>query len=256
MKKHIALILVLLSVLSLSACAGRVAATVSSPEDIPGKKIGYLEKTNSELAVKSDFSDENTRGYSSAAQAADDLKTGVLDCIIADSNDTSLITGKARGLKVLNDPAVDLKLGFLCARARGDLAGVLAKTISAIDTDGILEKITGNYINGKKYEYTPSDEAFGEAFTVAVNVCGEPYVFYNDKRELTGLEIDITRAVCDSMGIGAEFVALSREEAETYVLTGRADFAVGCFYPSGVNQDLAVVSDPYYTARQMIITRK
>ncbi len=255
MKKYIALLLVLLSFLSLTACGG-VEATVSSPDDLPGKKIGYLDNSLAEYAVNSDFSEERTRGYTSAAQAADDLKTGVLDCIISDSEDTSVITKKARGLKVLSDPALRLDIGFLCARAHGDLADVLSRNISSLADSGVKDKITARYINGKKYEYVPSEEEFSETFKVAVFVCGAPYVFYNDENELTGLEIDMTRAVCDAQGIGTEFTVLSREEAEAYVLTGRADFAVGFFYPTGVNRELAVVSSPYYTADQMIITRK
>ena len=255
MKRTIALLLVLLSFLSLAACGG-VKSTVSSPDDLPGKKIGYIDNSLAEYAVNSDFSEERTRGYSSVAQAADDLKTGVLDCIISDREDTSSIKSKAHGLKVLSEPAISLDIGFLCARAHGDLADVLGRNISALADSGVKNKITARYINGKKYEYVPSGEDFSETFTVAVFVCGAPYVFYNDDGELTGLEIDMTRAVCDLLGIGTEFVVLSREEAEADVLTGRADFAVGFFYPTGVNQELAVVSSPYYTADQMIITRK
>ena len=256
MKKTIAAILILLSVLSLTACSGRVPATVLSPDDLPGKTIGYLENSLTQYLIAGAFSDEKTVSCPSAADAADRLKSGSLDCIIADRADASVITRKARGIKILNDPATSIGLGFLCARARSDLAGVLGKNITALEDGGVLEKIVNNYTGGKSYEYSPSETEFPETFTVAVFVCGEPYVYRSDDGELTGLEIDITHAVCDLIGINAEFIPLSREDAETYVFTGRADFAIGGFYPDGTNSELGVVSAPYYTAEQVIITRK
>lgn len=256
MKKTIAVILLLLIIMSMSACGDRVESTVSSSSDVAGKSIGYLENTISDQYVNIVFSDSNLVSYSSPAAAAGDLKTGVLDCIISDGVLASAITDSQSGIKKLGEPITVLDVGFMCARERGDLASVLSDAIESLKENDILDKIIKNYTGGGDYIYQPASANYEKSLKVGVVVMGEPYTYYNEEGQLVGFEADITRAVCDELGIGVEFVPMEKSNIESSIITGQIDMAIGGLFPIEGGSEFVTFSDPYYKAEQIIITRK
>lgn len=256
MRKIISIVLCVLLLSAFSACSGDVPSTVNSLDDISGKTVGVLTGTVSDNYLSIYSGDITLKKYSSAEAASADLSAGVIDCIICPSGDTSSYTKGHFGLKVLKESFFPVSIGFMCARERGDLATVFSEKIASLTEAGVIGDIIGNYTGGRAYTYTPSENNTEGSLKAGAYVVGAPYIYYGENGKLTGIEIDITRAVCDSLGINVEFRDLERDDAESMVYTGNIDFAVGMFYPVDGAYPLVTFSQPYYTIEQSIITRK
>ena len=257
MRKIIIGVLALLFLLTLASCGSKVEPTVSSPADVEGKTIGYVENTLAEEYVKSAYGGSSViKGYSSPGAAAGDLSSGALDCIISDSQLASSITDSGSGIKALNDPIAELDIGFMCSGARGDLAHVLSGAITAIEENGTAERIIRNYTGGGDYIYQPAGNSYETQLKVGVCLTEPPYCYYNEEGLLTGLETDITRAVFDYLGLGAQLIIIDRDSAVQAVMTGEVDVAIGGFFPTETTSQFVTFSEPYYQSRQVVITRR
>lgn len=257
MRKLIAGALALLFLLPMASCGSKVEPTVSSASDIEGKTIGYIENTVAEEYVNAVYGGNSVlKAYSSPGAAAGDLSSGALDCIISDSQLASSITDSGSGIKILNDALAELDIGFICSGAREDLAHVLSGAIAAIEENGTAERIIRNYTGGGDYLYQPSGGSYDTQLKVGVCLTEPPYCYYSEEGVLTGLETDLTMAVFDYLGLGAQMIVIDRDSAIQAVMTGEVDVAIGGFFPTEATSQFVTFSEPYYQCRQVVITRR
>ena len=253
MKRIVLSALAFLLIFLLCGCSS-VEPTVSSLDDVDGKTVGVVSGTLSEEFIDKMDLDVTVKEYTTEDAASADLKNGTVDCIIIDESKVSSIVKIFSGLKTLSEEMGKVQLSFVCSRARADLASALSEKMKELAVVGDILK---SFAKGKEYIYEPSQEKYDTVLTVGVCLAGSPYAYINDDDVLTGFEVEIAKAVCDSMGLGIEFKTVSRDEVLSMISTGELDFALGgLFHFSSSSDDLVSYSASYYSVNQMVITRK
>lgn len=259
MKKIISIILITVTLISLCGCSrGAPGNVVFSPDDLPGKKTGVLtDSTTDYFVAEFEKKGVSIRPYGDSRVILNDVESGSLDCAIMDielAEDELSVFSRA---KILDTPAVEADLSIITALESASLLSVIDSTLGELIDDGIVGKITNNYFGGREYIYSsPEDIEYSGTLTLAVNAIGKPFAYYDETGALTGMDIDIARAVCDKMGVELKVVDANGSDLYDYVRSGKADLAMGCLYKNKDTEELVGFSQSYYTSTQVIIVRK
>lgn len=259
MKKIISFLLTAAAFVSLCGCSGGAPENrVFSVDDLHGKQAGIVVDTPTYCCL-ADYEEMgiNLRSYTDSGIIIKDVESGSLDCAIMDeylARDELSVFSSA---KILEPPILEADYSIITALESASLLSVIDSNVSALIEDGTVKAITDNYSGGKEYIYTsPTDVQYDGVLTLAVNAIGKPFAYYDEVGVLTGMDIDIARAVCDRMGV--ELKIVDAEEADLYgfIRSGKADLAMGCLTKNEETQELVGFSQPYYTCTQVIIVRK
>ncbi len=75
-------------------------------------------------------------------------------------------------------------------------------------------------------------------------------------RQLTGMDIDLCKALASQMGVKAQLVPTSVEARVAEIATGRADVLIANLAYTKTRGDQIQFSDPYYVAKEMLVVKK
>ena len=255
MKKTIIYIIVLLLLLSAAGCAGKLPPNTANPEiNLAGADIGIVDKSSSSVFTEGI---ENVRGYPSADALLLDLKNSAVDYVVMEESTAKAAMKQIRGLKIQSD-YIKARLSFVVARENPDLRDAINAALVQLDDNGVLKSITGNYFDGKSYQYvSPAgiDRSKG-TLTLAVDGKLQPYAYDDGTGKIVGFDVDVARAVCDILGVDMKVTVINRAELLKTVQFGKADFALGCIYENDKNKGLVDFSSPYMDCTQVIVVRR
>ena len=259
LKRCLLLLLAFCGVLSLAGCGSDVPAnSVFSANDLSGKNIGLVLGTLA-YSQGNEFKDlgGNVLTYNSTKSAAEDLKAGVLDCIIIDKDSGEQALKKTSGLKILDEPFSDKNFAICTAKENRDLLKDVNSALSSLRQEGVIDSLYDKYLNGGDYEYIPVSDSstFSGSIRLAVDPILAPYEF-KDGDNITGFEVDLARAICDKIGVGIEIVQMDRSEIINAVYVGKAELGIGCFDKNDESVNNVDFSDTYTQSTQVIIVRK
>ena len=255
MKKIFLGILAAALLLALAGCGrGKTPNSVFSPHDIEGKKIGALSSTASRKYADA-FGEAVS--FSLPEELLDALKSGAVDCIVADVSKAESMVSKKSGVKILSDPLIDTGYSFAVAKENADLTRDINAAVKKLEADGVLAGIRGRYLNGTAFEYAPPEVTDTKGtLTAVVTVDFPPYSYKDENGELAGIDIDIARAVCAEIGVSLEFKEVDAASLITTVQYGKATFALGGIYMTEADKELVDFSAPYIKNVQVVIVRK
>ena len=255
MKKIIFGILAAALLLAQTGCGnGKTPNSVFGPQDIEGKKIGTLSSTASKKYADA-FGEAVS--FSSSDELLGALKSGSVDCVVMDASKAESIVSKKSGAKILPDPLVDNVYCFAVAKENADLTRDINAAVKKLEEAGVLAGIRGRYVNGVEFEYTPPEVTNPKGtLTAAVTSDFPPYSYKDEDGNLTGMDVDIARAVCAEIGISLEFKEMDTASLITTVQYGKASFALGGIYMTEADKELVDFSTPYMKNVQVIIVRK
>jgi polar amino acid transport system substrate-binding protein len=242
-------------IFTLSACGPRrPPPTVSAVSDIDGKTIGALAgSAASVLAAELG----EVREYSTAEAMLGDLYAGAIDCAVADDALVPSLLKSSRGIRALDEPLISAELSIVAAKESRDLTADVNAALKTLRENKTLASLADKYILGKAFEYVPRDDIPDSAgvLRLAARADFPPYCF-SDGGGISGLDIDVARAVCDILGVNLEIAEVERNDIMTAVWAGRADFGVGGLYITPEGGELVDFSDPYAVCVQRVLTRK
>ncbi|MBQ8975225.1 MAG: transporter substrate-binding domain-containing protein [Oscillospiraceae bacterium] len=254
MKKLPFIILTVIMLLSLCSCGG-VESTVKSLDDIQGKAVGTLRDTAA-VNTAAKFSD-NVQVYDSAGAMLDDLRSGTLDCAIVSSMSAKEIKSGQRGIKLLGE-SITGALSYAVAKENADLRDKLNEAIAQREEDKTIESIIKGYADGEGRTYSPQldPQQTEHKLTLAFRPDCYPYAYTDEEGETVGIDVDITYALCDSLGVGLELVPAQQDNITELVLYGRVSFACGGLTDDGSGSDTVDYTQPYTYMTDSVITRK
>lgn len=250
----------------LTGCSGIPSNTVFCCDDLPGKTIGVQKgTTGADYALKLEEKPENgkpaakVKTYAMGADAVNDLKSGKIDCVIIDNEPARVFVSENRDLQILPDIFSDEQYAIAVKKGRTTLIDELNGAMRELKDEGIIEKISGNYIGDNKgsFQYTSPEGIKRDRgkLVMATNAEFPPYE-YKEGNEIAGIDIDIFRALCDKLGYEPEIIDMDFDDILETVQTGGADIGMAGIT---VNEDrLKEVdfTDSYAHGVQVIITRK
>lgn len=274
MKKLTALTLVAVMAASIAGCGSVAKNTVFSADDLKGKTIGVQLGTTGDIYASSFADEANTEEptegtktaettvdrYNKGADAVQALKQGKADAVIIDEQPAKAFVAKNDDLQILDDAFADEEYAICIAKDNTELTEKFNQAISELKEDGTLDDIINNYIGddtkGKTPYKSPDDvDRSNGTLTMATNAAFEPYEFY-EGGDVTGIDVDLAQAICDKLGYELKVSDMEFDSIITSVESGKADFGAAGMTVTEDRLKNIDFTDPYTTARQVIIVRK
>jgi len=239
--------------LLLSACRDMPPNMVNSPAEVSGRLIGALSGTPSER-----LADElgTARGFSSGEEMITHLKAGAIDCAVMENSAAMELVADSQGVRILSEPLIEYEMHFAEAKENAELLLAVNSALDVLRQNGTLSGLSGKYFAGKNYTYVPPEgvETHPGNLSLAVPPDSPPFSFRNAEGELSGLDIEVARAVCDILGVELRIIEYDSWELVNAVWYGMADLAVGWIPSEGEN--LINISDAYANAIHVVIVRR
>lgn len=287
--------LVLIFVLLVSACDGEKASvpgTVFSLGDLPGKRVGVLRDSQADLYAtdlelpSGEEAPSVIKRYDSLDDAVDDLREGMLDCVIMDALLTDEYCKAYENLAVLDEAFMWEEYSMCLNADRTELANQLNQALALLEENGTLQEIAEKYIRKEVFSIsedtaTKADASDGIADShsefedtrdkassskdkavpegtlhVATSSGFEPYVYYDENGKLTGFDVDLAYALAKQMHVKIEFTDMDYQTLFTSLADGTADFAIAGIFPTDDLAETCLFTDSYTTACQMVLVRK
>lgn len=246
MKRWISALLAVLLLLSLTGCSG-----IRTLEAAEGSRFGALTGTTS---VKYAALHGELHEYRTAKELVAAIRAGSIDCIAADERNVGKL--KKAGIRSLSEPLAESRFRIAVAVENPDLIEDINSALRSFSSNGTLEDmINGHYRDSSYvYETTPAPE---DAKTLKVAVCNDfaPYAYTDASGNPAGIDVDLARAICSRLGLQVSFRVVSSDSLVSEVKNGTAHFALGGITANSDRADDCLMSEPYATCRQILLTR-
>lgn len=253
-------ILLIVTVLALvtfvSACTG-VPNVVNTPSDVQGRTIGALAGTPS-IRFASDLG--TAVAYHSTIDMMNDLRAGIIDCVIMESTSASELVSATSGVRILADPLVEYELRVGVPKENRALLDAVDEAIDFLQGNGTLRRIRDRYFARRDFPAyaEDDDEAYGLEhggyLTVALPADSPPFSFRNAQGRMIGMDVEVAIAIGEYLGVGLRVIETDVWDLVNAVWTGRADLALG-WHP-GEGYGIINMSEPYAHAVHVVIVRR
>jgi len=244
----------LLLILTLNGCKAKAPPnTVDSLEDLPGKTIGALSGSPSARLVD----DMGTvRLFADGEEMISSLLAGNVDCLVAESTFAEEITLDASGVRILDETLLEYDISYAVARENKTLLAAVNNALTELDRNGTLEGLRDKYYMGERYEYVPPENIAKHPGSLILAIAPDtpPNSFIGADGEYEGIDIDISRALCDYLGVELIIEEFQAGELITAVRYGKADLALD--WLPGDGEELVNLSNSYAQISQSIIVRR
>lgn len=250
------LVLAMLAVLTLAvmpACRDMPPNAVFTPDDVDGRKIGALAGTPSER-----LADElgEARAFGSGEEMMSHLRAGSIDCAIMENSAAIELVADSAGVRILSEPLIEYEMHYAVAKENAELLAAVNSALEALRLNGTLNGLSRKYFAGKRYTYNPPSgvETHPGSLLLAVPPDSPPFSYRNADGVFSGLDIEVTQAVCDYLGVELRVIEYDAWELVNAVWYGLADLALGWLPSEG--EELISISDSYSNAVHVVIVRR
>ena len=233
---------------------------ITSLDDLAGKKIGVQLGTTGDLYVTDSYgSDKKTRieRYNKGADGIQALLQGKIDCVIIDEQPAKEFIKQNPGLKFLEEDFALEDYAFCIAKENTDLLEKVDQALEELKDEGILDEITSAYLNSDEkasaYKSDNTDYENG-VLTVATNAEFPPYEYY-DNNQVTGIDIDIVRAISDELGMDIQVEDMAFDSIIAAITSGKVNVGASGFTVTEERKKNINFTDTYITTKQVIIVK-
>lgn len=247
-------VIILVFLLVLSGCRdGGPPNEVRTIEEVAGKNIGALYGSPS---VR--LADE--LGTSLALYTGDELisslKAGMIDCVIMESTAAEALVARSKGVRILGEPLIEYDMSFAVAKENAELLKAVNSALVALHDNGTLSGLRDKYFSRGSYVYVPPENTTRRpgSLTLALPPDSPPYSIMDGNGDFTGMDVDVSRAVCDYLGVDLRIIDFDESQLAVAVWFGKADLALGWLPSEG--EELVNISEPYAHAVHVVIVRK
>lgn len=275
MKKKLLLIATFILAMGLTACGNKKdaadnknqsdkksATTISSIDDLNGKKIGVQLSTTGHLFAEEKYKDDDgteVKAFSKGAEAVAALKQGIIDCVIIDEQTANVFMEQNQDLQILKEPFETEEYAICTAKENTDLLEKINQALKELKEDGTFQKIVDNYIGDNKgnSSYIPSSENTGSEGTLiaATNAHFPPYEFYeNDK--VVGIDAELAQAIADKLNMTLQIDDMEFDTIIASVQSGKASIGIAGMSITEERKENVAFTDPYVNTKQVIIVKK
>ncbi len=270
MKKILALLMVAVLALSFTACGASKTAE-DFAENVNGALV-VAEKGSAgeELATKNDFFAETEyTAVDSMAKALMDVASGTSDIALVDYVTSIGSIGEGtdyENLVVVEGQDFNPEEYGIAFRKGSDVVPAVNAAIAELMNDGSLDKIAAAYKlqdllikDGKAQDdtYTEGDLAYiKEKGKMVIGITYfAPMNYMDDKNELIGFETEFAKAVCEKLGVEAEFVEINWNSKEIELAANSID----CIWNGMTITDERLanmsISVPYMNNKQVMVAK-
>lgn len=249
---------------TFTACSNNTnalpASDIKSADDLADAKIGVQLGTTGDIYA-SDFEETGAviTGFNKGTDAVQALKKGKVDCVVIDEQPAKAFVAQNPDLSILEQPLTEEEYAICVAKENTELLDKVNNAIAQIKENGTLEKIISNYIGDDtkgSFQYTSPEncDRSNGTLVIATNASFEPYEFMHDGK-VCGIDIDMAQAVADILGMNLKVEDMEFDSIITAVASGKAQLGVAGMTVTEERKKNINFTEPYTTAKQVIIVR-
>ena len=124
-------------------------STISSIDDLKGKKVGVQQGTTGDLYSTDDLGEKSVERFPKGADAVQALQAGKVDAVIIDKNPAEVFVSQNKGLKLLDSAYAEEDYAICVKKGNTELVEKINAALKKLKDNGKLEEITAKYIQAK-----------------------------------------------------------------------------------------------------------
>lgn len=204
------------------------ANAFSLAKEFSGKTLGVQLGTSGDI-LASDTDGIFVERYNKAGDAVQSLLNRKIDGLLIDEAPARVFVLKNKNLRFLNSDFATEEYSFVLSKKNPDLKQRVNVALNELFADKTIEKIVQNYIGDEtkgKFPYVSDENKRNNGvLKIATNATFPPYEFYENGK-ITGIDIDIARAVADKLGKRLIVSDMEFDAIIPAVQSGKADMGV------------------------------
>lgn len=235
---------------------------ITCVNDLEGARIGVQIGTTGDLYVSDYEGDEagtTIERYNKGADAIQALKLGKVDCVVIDEQPAIQYVKRNTDIHIIEEEFTLEEYAFLVAKEDTALLEQMNTALAKLMEDGTVEQIVKNYIGseeeiGNSPYINKEVERSNGVLIMGTNAEFPPYEYY-ENREITGIDVDIMRAVCDELGMSLQIEDMAFDSIIAAVTSGKVDVGASGFTVTEERKKSIHFTDSYTTSKQVIIVQ-
>lgn len=255
MKKIVFGIVIAVALFSVS-CAKNVQVSITSVEDLDGKRIGCQAGTTGELYVEENIANATLKSFKTGMDAALDLKNGAIDAIILDELPAKEIVKRNADLAILDIQFATEEYAIAVKKGNAALLDSINKTISAMKADGTYEQLVNAFMPVDGNIIVPDEiETNGDIIKMGTNAAFPPFEYMEGATPI-GFDVTMSQMIARDYGKKLQIVDMAFDGLIAALQSNAIDFIAAGMTATDERRKNVDFSEPYYSSNQVIIVRK
>ena len=248
MKRKLSVVLSLVCLFSLSSC--KVDTDVIDKEVIIAVKYGSANEIACEQYI------EYTKAtYNSSSDVVLAVENGKADYGILDEFELNSYISNQRKIKETEQCEYSIDYCAYFSAENEELQNLFNDAIARLDSNGVLDEITNDYLKGKSFLNSAEDNENG-TLTMLCDPSFENRVYTDDNGDVEGLDVDIAREICNYLGYDLEIVTVEFDELFIKLQDGEGDFIMSACEVNEEIEEYYLLSDTYFTLNYYLIEKE
>ncbi len=230
--------------------------------DLEGARIGVQLGTTGDIYVSDYEGDEagtTVERYNKGADAIQALKLGKIDCVVIDEQPGIEFVKQNSNIRIIDEEFSLEDYAFCVSKENTELLAQINTAIEKLQADGTIDNIIKNYIGTEDeigaYPYVSKDVArTNGTLIIGTNAEFPPYEYY-ENNQITGIDMDIMRAVSDELGMDMQIEDMAFDSIIAAITSGKVNVGASGFTVTEDRKKNINFTDTYITTKQVIIVR-
>lgn len=235
---------------------------IAGAADLEGARIGVQLGTTGDIYVSDYEGDEagtTVERYNKGADAIQALKLGKIDCVVIDEQPGIEFVKQNSNIRIIDEEFSLEDYAFCVSKENTELLAQINTAIEKLQADGTIDNIIKNYIGTEEeigaYPYVSKDVArTNGTLIIGTNAEFPPYEYY-ENNQITGIDMDIMRAVSDELGMDMQIEDMAFDSIIAAITSGKVNVGASGFTVTEDRKKNINFTDTYITTKQVIIVR-
>ena len=235
---------------------------IAGAADLEGARIGVQLGTTGDIYVSDYEGDEagtTIERYNKGADAIQALKLGKIDCVVIDEQPGIEFVKQNSNIRIIDEEFSLEDYAFCVSKENTELLAQINTAIEKLQADGTIDDIIKNYIGTEEeigaYPYVSKDVArTNGTLIIGTNAEFPPYEYY-ENNQITGIDMDIMRAVSDELGMDMQIEDMAFDSIIAAITSGKVNVGASGFTVTEDRKKNINFTDTYITTKQVIIVR-
>ena len=235
---------------------------IAGAADLEGARIGVQLGTTGDIYVSDYEGDEagtTVERYNKGADAIQALKLGKIDCVVIDEQPGIEFVKQNSNIRIIDEEFSLEDYAFCVSKENTELLAQINTAIEKLQADGTIDDIIKNYIGTEEeigaYPYVSKDVArTNGTLIIGTNAEFPPYEYY-ENNQITGIDMDIMRAVSDELGMDMQIEDMAFDSIIAAITSGKVKVGASGFTVTEDRKKNINFTDTYITTKQVIIVR-
>ncbi|MGN0320514.1 MAG: transporter substrate-binding domain-containing protein [Lachnospira sp.] len=230
---------------------------ITSVSQLSGKKIGIVQGSSYEQAVKDRIKGCQLISTASYADSIAELQSGKIEAYICDEPIAKYQIDQTEGIRVLDEMLTYDDYAFVLAKNNTKLQSELNQALSELKAEGVLDELKAEWVEGKgkqEIEKNPSADTSKGVLRVITAATQEPFSYIKDN-ELAGYDVELIHKIAEKLGYQVEITDTEFYSMITDITTGKYDVAIGCITVTKERAESVLFTDAVYNSGTVAIVK-